>query len=208
MTTPMPDLTLYVPTRDQVNVVARVLAEAFVDYPLYTYSIPNPKKRLPVLQTLYEVIVTYSMKYGKIYATSNQLEGVMCYLPKEAVILSNWRMVKSGALKIPLKFGFAFLKRVTPVTAKFDQQWAKYANFPHTYLWNIGVQPDQKGKGHASRLIRSLLADLAARNEPCYLGTVLERNVRIYEHLGFQVMETCVIPEAHLTSWAMIWQKE
>ncbi|OLS15458.1 MAG: GCN5-related N-acetyltransferase [Promethearchaeota archaeon CR_4] len=197
---------LCIPGRNQVKDVSRVWAESFADYPLYTYTLPDPGNRVELLQVIFEVVATYAMRYAKLFATSERLEGVMGYLPADAIHVSSLRMLKSGAFKIPLKVGRMFLKRLMSVTKHFEHLRAKHANFPHIYLWNVGVQPSLKGQGYGSRLIRSLLYDLMPRNKPCYLETVLESNVRIYEHLGFQVMEKCEIPEAHMTTWAMLWQ--
>ncbi len=197
-----------VPQRHQIPAIARVLADAFVDYPLYTYAIPDPKKRVNALQALFEVEATYALKYGSIYATSDLLEGVMYCLPSDAMFLSNWRMIKSGALKIPLKMGTGFIKKQGVISSVHEDMRAKHANFPHTYLWNIGVKPELKGQGHAGRLVRHLLEELTTKHEPCYLETARESNVKLYEHLGFKLQETREIPGINVTTWAMLWKKE
>ncbi len=196
-----------IPHIHQIKSIARVLAGAFADYPLYTYSIPDRKKRMDSLQALFEVEATYALKYGTIHATSDQLEGVMYCLPSHAMFLSNWRMVKSGALKIPLKMGVGFIKKQGVISSVHEEMRAKHASFPHTYLWNIGVKPDLKGQGHAGRLVRYLLHELEVKNEPCYLETARESNVRLYEHLGFKLLETRKIPNISVTTWAMLWKK-
>ncbi len=196
-----------VPQKYQIPAIASVLADAFADYPIYTYAIPDPRKRVRALQALFEVEATYGLKYGTIHATSDQLEGVMYGLSSNAMFLSYWRMVKSGALKIPLKMGMGFIKRQGVISSVHDEMRLKYASFPHTYLWNIGVRPELQGQGHAGRLVRHLLEELAIKNEPCYLETARETNVRLYEHLGFKLMESREIPGTSITTWAMLWKK-
>jgi len=39
---------------------------------------------------------------------------------------------------------------------------------------------------------------------PCYLETLNEANVPLYEHFGFRVLEKSIIPETKLTNWAML----
>ena len=39
---------------------------------------------------------------------------------------------------------------------------------------------------------------------PCYLETLEEQNVPLYEHFGFAVAEESTIPETELTNWAML----
>ncbi len=192
--------------KDQLQASARVLAEAFVDYPLYTLAIRNPRKRLNALQGLFEVLNAYTINYGTIIATSDQLEGVLCYLPRNATSITISGMLRSGAIKLPLKLGFPALFRLNSLTVIHEPLQAKHASFPHTYILNLGVKPDQKGRGYAGRLVRYLLQELATRNEPCYLETALEGNVRLYQHLGFKLVETHENPKAHFTTWAMLWK--
>jgi hypothetical protein len=49
-----------------------------------------------------------------------------------------------------------------------------------------------------------MLARIDEAGLPCYLETLEERNVRIYEHFGFTVAEESAIPETNLTNWAML----
>jgi hypothetical protein len=39
---------------------------------------------------------------------------------------------------------------------------------------------------------------------PCYLETLDEQNIQLYEHFGFKVVEKATIPKTSLTSWAML----
>jgi len=39
---------------------------------------------------------------------------------------------------------------------------------------------------------------------PCYLETLEEKNVRLYEHFGFTVLEQTAVPDTYLTVWAML----
>jgi len=198
--------SIYMPKRDDTKAAANVLAEAFIDYPLYVYTLPNAATRLRSLQTIFEVEITYAHKYGRIYATSPNLEGVMYCLPKEERRISNWKMVKSGAMKVPLKIGRDFVKRQAPITKVHEKLRAKHANFPHTYLWNIGVKPEYQHNKCSSKLIQYLLSDLSERNESCYLETAVEINVSIYQHFGFEIMETVGFPDLNYTVWAMLWR--
>jgi hypothetical protein len=48
---------------------------------------------------------------------------------------------------------------------------------------------------------------LARRDEeciPCYLETIDEENISLYEHFGFKVVEKSAVPKTNLTNWAML----
>ena len=42
--------------------------------------------------------VTYCLKYGEAYATSENLEGIAAWLPGDFADMSMWRMIRSGAI--------------------------------------------------------------------------------------------------------------
>jgi hypothetical protein len=49
-----------------------------------------------------------------------------------------------------------------------------------------------------------MLARIDEAGLPCYLETLEEQNIRLYEHFGFTVAEESAIPETSLTNWAML----
>jgi GNAT superfamily N-acetyltransferase len=66
---------------------------------------------------------------------------------------------------------------------------------PHWYLDLIAVAPERQGQGVGSALIRFGL-ELAARDGVCaFLETSRRRNVDVYEHLGFRVVQTDELPD-------------
>jgi len=73
---------------------------------------------------------------------------------------------------------------------------------PHWYLGVVGVHPDRQGEGLGSAVIRAILDDPMAVGTPAYLVTATERNVPVYEHLGFAVCAETDLPNGpHL--WGM-----
>ena len=188
-----------------IKKAANVLTESFFDYPTYSFSLPNPEKRKKKLQVLFEILVKYSIKYSEIYATSKNLEGIMLCMPPNNNI-SNWKMIKCGALRIPFRLGIRFITQQDIIDKIQDKLREKHANFPHTYLWAIGVVPDSQKKGFGTKLIRALLDDLKEKNEPCYLETGKKINVEIYRHFGFELVEDYHIDEINIDIFSMIWK--
>jgi len=74
----------------------------------------------------------------------------------------------------------------------------------HWYLMVIGVDPMYQGRGYASALIKPTLAQIDREHLPCYLETNNERNVPIFEHYGFKVVEAGIIPGTNVSHWAML----
>ena len=76
---------------------------------------------------------------------------------------------------------------------------------PFHYLGMLGVLPDRQGSGHGKRLVDDVKR--RAREHPTSTGVVLntevERNVALYEHLGFEVVGEGDVGELH--TWCMLW---
>jgi ribosomal protein S18 acetylase RimI-like enzyme len=69
------------------------------------------------------------------------------------------------------------------------------------------VDPAYQGKGYASRLLKPMLARIDRENMPCYLDTEEEKNVSIYQHFGFKVLEEVKIPSTDIILRAMLREK-
>ena len=93
------------------------------------------------------------------------------------------------------------------VGGHLDNVHHRLVPFKHWYLWTVGVQPDSQGKGYASRLIRPMLSRIDKAGLPCYLETLDERNVPVYERLGFKVIDKSIIPDTSFINWAMLREK-
>jgi ribosomal protein S18 acetylase RimI-like enzyme len=58
---------------------------------------------------------------------------------------------------------------------------------PHWHVGPVGVKPEFQGRGIGRALLESFLADLDEREAPAFLETDVDRNVNLYEKLGFTV---------------------
>ena len=62
-------------------------------------------------------------------------------------------------------------------------------------------------KRYASKLLKPMFTRIDEEGLPCYLETLDETNIQLYEHFGFKVIEKSTIPETKLTNWAMLREK-
>jgi len=42
---------------------------------------------------------------------------------------------------------------------------------------------------------------------PCYLDTQNEKNLPIFQHYGFKVVDESIVPNTQITNWAMLREK-
>jgi len=199
------DLKNLVPlNKSDIKAAAEVLTRAFRNYPLLQYGFPDELEREKIASYFFQYVLSYCVRYGEVYATSPNLEGIAAWLTSDYFPMTFWKLIRSVSL--PVTFGFvrgggARLKHAGDY---IDSMHKRLAPFKHWFFQTIGVDPQFQGKGYAGKLIRAMLARIDKEGLPCYLETLDETNVRLYEHFGFRVIEKSVIPETKLTNWAML----
>ena len=55
----------------------------------------------------------------------------------------------------------------------------------YIYLIIIGVSPEHQDQGHGGKLLRALIEESNITRIPIYLETATEKNIRMYEKIGF-----------------------
>lgn len=154
-----------------------------------------------------ETFVRYGVSYGEVYATSPDMEGVAVWWPPQPTMVVPWRMVRSGMLSVLPKWRKNPVARLLLVTYHMSGIHRHHAPSRYWLLHIIGVAPDFQGKGYADTLLRPMLVRIDEEQLPCYLDTEDEKNVPLYQHYGFKVLEEATIPRAEITLWAMLREK-
>lgn len=183
---------------------AETLTKAFWNYPVTTYSYPDETVREQKLPFFFRLTLYYCLKFGEIYSLSSDLEGVAAWLPSDKYPMSIWRLLRSVPFSVFLKLGGDPNHKMQDFSDYIDDVHERLAPFPHFFLQTIGVSPQYHGKGFASKLLRPVLNKLDKELIPCYLETLDEKDVPIYEHFGFKVLEKSSVPGTNLTNWAML----
>jgi len=193
--------------KSHIKPSVKVLTEAFQNYPLLTYYYPDKLTKMRIAHYFLSLIVFSGIRYGEIYATSPNLEGVAVWIPSDKYPMTIWRLLRSVPLSVIFGLGRYGSNKMTYLSGYIDAVHQRLAPSKHWFLQTIGVKPQSKGKGYASKLIRPMLTRIDEEGLPCYLETLDEHNVPLYEHLGFKVVDEATIPKTSLTNWAMLRKK-
>jgi len=204
MTTDLQDLFRL--NKAQVKPAAEVLARAFWDFPVSTYAYPDELIREKRLPYFFSIDLHYCLRYGEAYATSSRLEGVAAWLPSNHFPMTVWKILRSVPLSIFFNLRLDNAHKMKAFADYVDGVHKRLAPFRHWYLHIIGVAPHHQGKGYAGKLLRPMLARIDKQGLPCFLETVDERDVAIYKHFGFNVVDESIVPATGITSWAMLRQ--
>jgi len=191
--------------RQQLKQTIVAISKAFLHDPFLKYLAPDDTHRARLTPGFVSVAIKYCYYYGEVW-TSPEAEGAACWLAPGQTSPSLVGMLRTGALTTPFKFGKAGFARFNEVIAYTDTLHKQYAPMPHWYLWVLGIDPTQQGKGLGGALLQPVLERAENAGLPCYLETQNEANLDFYQKHGFDVVSDGVTPKGDLRVWAMVRQ--
>jgi len=183
--------------------VCEMLSRAFFHDSKMTHLMPEIDGRKDRSHHLFEFELRYGMIYGTVYTTSPAAEGVAVWLPSDKSEITLWRAFRAGGLSLQHHLGKETMDRLMAFSTKIDELHRKHLPSPHCYLFFIGVDPSYQGRGYAGRLMRPVLERLDMKKIPCYLNTQNEKNISLYEHFGFRVIDQLTLPGTDILHTAM-----
>ena len=190
--------------KSHVKPAADMLTRAFWNYPVSTYAYSDELLREKRLPYFFQHILYYCIRYGEVYGISSSIEGIAAWLPSDHFQMTALKLLRSVPLSVFFHMGHEGGMQMKSFSDHIDGVHRRMAPFRHWFLQVLGIDPPHQGKGYASALVRPLLARLDHEKLPCYLETIDPRDVTIYEHFGFQVVDASNVPGIGLTSWAML----
>ena len=189
--------------KTNIRLAGKVAAKAYFEADDFSNSSLDSSKQMKFLINIMNLTFRISQKFGWVYAPTKNIEGVAAWLPHDKTNLSNWHYIRNGALSIIIGPGKERRKQLMRYSNLANKKHKQHANFPHMYLYNLAIDPQHQGNGYASRLLTPMFAKLDENNLPCYLETH-ERNISLYEHFGFELVEQISLPEFDEEVWLMM----
>ena len=190
--------------KDNAEPAIEALVRAFRNYPLFEHFFPNKADREKISYYFLSFLVYSGIKYGEVYATSSNLEGIAIWMPSNNYPVTFWKALRSVPLSRIFGIGRFGGSKMRHFNDYIDSVHQRVVPFNHWFLQAIGIGPRFQGKGFASLLIRPMLSRIDKENLVCYLETIDEKNVAIYQHFGFEIVERSFVPETGFTNWAML----
>ncbi len=180
----------------------RVLADAFRPDPLWSRILAESKTEQ--LRGLFQVPLRYCLKYGEVYAPSENLEGIITWVPGHLADMTIWRLIRSGALWSGLNVPLQLASKLGPVFKPLEHDRKEnMKGLPFFYLPVLGVAPAYQGQGLGGKLLSALIAASEQARIPVYLETESEGNVRWYEKFGFETVKQINLPGINVPMWEM-----
>jgi len=191
-------------TKEQIRPASEMLVEAFFNDAKLAHVLPDENTRREQGRHIFAFHLRYGLNYGHVLATSRNLEGVAVWLPSDRSEVTLWRAMRSGGMTLQKQLTKDAMKRLLAFAEQVDVYHKKHLPARHCYLFFIGVDPRVQGTGYGGKLIRPVLAWMDGNQVPCYLNTQNEKNIGLYEHFGFTVVEQVTLPGSGILHTGMV----
>lgn len=190
-------------TRDEITVLADVLARAFARDPFYSHLAGDAPERNLRMRLGWRGILRHAAAGMRETWTTEDRAGVAIWLPpgrRASSLVDSLRMVPALARLT----GWRRLREIAASMEHLETQRQRLVPVPHWYLSALGVDPDRQRQGIGSALLASVLGRADADGAPAYLETATAHNVLLYERHGFEVLEEVTLPKTDVRGWLML----
>ena len=194
---------LYIAKEEDLERLAEVAADAYLDYPLHKWLIQG-KDEFQISKMLMQATLKSIMKDAVIYADSEEINGFAAWLPFGFTGNEAIPFLLGGGIRLFLHAGLGMLGRLLRYDAYAMSLKKTFTDHYDWYLFNLSVKRDAQGKGIASKLMRPMLEFCDDEKMVAYLETNKESNVGLYRHYGFDLMKEELIPKTPVTHYAMV----
>ena len=181
----------------------KILAEAFLHYPLMKYAFEERtvEERSKSLHHLYKCCISACNKYGGVIITEDN-QGALIWLSGKNFPLGLMREIKSDMWTIPFRLGVKPTLRLMNHDNVPEGWIKKNAGEKMGYIWCVGINANERGKGYSRKLIDESIAQMRAQGmNEFWLKTEDEKNVAIYRKLGFELVCETLVKSSGLKSW-------
>lgn len=186
----------------QIQQVANILAESFIDDPSFSFIFGDIHQKVGVLNAFFEMFVADAMQRGKIVIAPDEQGACIWYQAEVEIFNEQFEEIVSKIINILSELaGKESGKRFESLIEKVGKSEPTQR---HCEVFFIGLKPSARGKGIGKSLIKPVL-DYADTNQvDCYLVSSSPRNISFYERHGFQ--KYCPIEISSSYSMTGMWR--
>jgi ribosomal protein S18 acetylase RimI-like enzyme len=177
---------------------------AFRDTPHVAHFFPNEERRAVDVAAMFAMRIRYGLLYGEIRTTSPALEGIAVWIPSERATMTMWQQIRAGGMRLYRSVGADAVARMTHVAEHNDRLRTQHVQGKDWYLSILAVDPDHQGRGHATRLLGSMLDRPDRESLACYVETTEQELIAFYQHFGFDPGGASTVPGTDLTVWPLV----
>jgi len=176
-----------------IKPVSLMLSRAFKDDMKDLF--PDSEERRVKTPYVHEFYLLRHYSDSRAFMVSPQLEGIAVWMRSDRRKKGHfWRVLTSGAIWPAIKIGIKALREMQAYDQYRERKHKELAPNRHWYLAVLAVDPRHQGKGYASKLLNEMLSNIDEEGLHCYVETEGGKNVSMYQHFGFEVVDEFVVP--------------
>jgi GNAT superfamily N-acetyltransferase len=179
--------------------LARVLAAAFADDPVFTHLFPaSIPRRAARLRLMFRLEAARSRRRGGTWTTDDGVAAAVWFPP------GRWASTRWEDLTQAPGAMAAFGRRGMVGTRARTVMETHHRELPdHWYLLYVGVDPARQGQGLGSAVLRPVLEECDHTGTPAYLEATCDRNRSLYARHGFVDLAPLQLPDGGPTMFPM-----
>ncbi len=187
-------------TPQDLPALAQMLARAFQDDPVSTWTCPPNALRPAMLERFHRTRLHQLLPHAEIWSAP-ELTSAALWAPPE-----HWKTTLRQDLQLAKCMHPRLLARA-PLIAKgmLGIERAHPRTEPHWYLAVLGTDPTHQGQGLGSATLAPVLERCDHDQIGAYLESSKQRNIHFYARHGFRVTQELRLPRGPRV-WAM-WRK-
>ncbi len=194
-----PEVALREARAEDLPELAGVLARAFESDPVLRFLMPDANIRMQRATRFYQLVLSQFANAGVITTDESRGAAAIWQAPNPPMpgLLTQAYL---GARMISI-----LRRRAIAGYELLEAMERVHYEAPHWYLALLGTDPEQRGRGIASALIRRVTRICDRDGLPAYLESSNETNISFYESHGFTVVQEIRISDGP-TLWPMLRQ--
>ncbi|RTL60088.1 MAG: N-acetyltransferase [Sphingobacteriales bacterium] len=164
------------------NRVVDILSKSFIDNKSVNYIIRQDTKKEQHIRALMAYSFDICHLFGTVFLTDDKMGCALILLPdkKKTTLTSILMDIKLAISAI----GLLNIKRAMTRESAIKKI---HPNGLLYYLWFIGVDPEQQGKGIGSELLNKIIEEGISQKRTICLETSTLKNIPWYEKHGFKI---------------------
>ena len=164
-----------------IAALARALAAAFEDDPIFGWLLPDERRRPDRLLRFFTLEIGDVVLPSGAAWMSPASSGACLELPP-----GKWRMPLRTQARHAPQFAAVFGRSLPRALITITKMERLHLREPHFYVPYVGVAPEAQGAGLGTKLLGRTVERADAAGLPTYLEATSERNAALYERLGFE----------------------
>jgi ribosomal protein S18 acetylase RimI-like enzyme len=162
--------------------IADILTRSFIDNRSINYTVKQDKKREQRIRKLMEYSFEVCNMFGDAFLTDDKKGCVLILMPDKKKT-----SLKSVMLDVKLILSVIGISNVKKAMNREDAIKKVHPDELLYYLWFIGVQPSEQGKGIGSSLLNEVIREGRNKQRTVCLETSTLKNIPWYEKHGFEI---------------------